>query len=155
MPLSREAIVEGLRRIASPDDVVTDEAVLRQSSVDNFRKLENIFGVYTRPLPAAVVMARSTKQVEAILRFADVFGIPASRTTGAGGASLGAAICAAVATGAYPDLEAAAAAMASERETFAPDPGHTATYGRVIGDVYTHIRTATDPILERSYPIFR
>jgi len=87
--------------------------------------------------------------------FADVFGIPASRTTGAGGASLGSAICAAVATGAYPDLEAAAAAMASERETFAPDPGHTATYGRVIGDVYTHIRTATDPILERSYPIFR
>ncbi len=70
MSLSREAIVEGLRRIASPDDVVTDEAVLRQSSVDNFRKLENIFGVYTRPLPAAVVMARSTQQVADILRFA-------------------------------------------------------------------------------------
>ena len=87
--------------------------------------------------------------------FADVFGIPASRTTSAGGASLGAAICAAVATGAYPDLEAAAAAMASERETFAPDPDHSAVYGRVIDDVYTHIRAATDPILERSYPIFR
>jgi sugar (pentulose or hexulose) kinase len=87
--------------------------------------------------------------------FADVFGIPASRTTGASGASLGSAICAAVATGAYPDLETAAAAMASERETFAPDPDHTAVYSRVIGDVYTHIHAATDPILERSYPIFR
>ncbi len=87
--------------------------------------------------------------------FADVFGIPASRTTGASGASLGAAICAAAATGAYPDLETAAAAMASERESFAPDLANTATYDRVIGDVYTHIHAATDPILERSYPIFR
>ena len=83
MSLSREAIVEGLRRIASPDDVVTDEAVLRQSSVDNFRKLENIFGVYTRPLPAAVVMARSTQQVAEILRFADENGVNVIPRTGA------------------------------------------------------------------------
>jgi alkyldihydroxyacetonephosphate synthase len=83
MPLSREAIVEGLRRIASSDDVVTDEAVLRQSSVDNFRKLENIFGVYTRPLPAAVVMARSTQQVAEILRFADENGVTVIPRTGA------------------------------------------------------------------------
>ncbi len=40
--------------------------------------------------------------------FADVFGIPASRSMGSGGASLGAAICAAVATGVYPDFETAA-----------------------------------------------
>ena len=43
--------------------------------------------------------------------FADVFGIPASRSVGGGGASLGAAICAAAATGVYPDIETAAARM--------------------------------------------
>ena len=48
--------------------------------------------------------------------FADVFGLPASRVDGAGGASLGAAICAAAAAGLYPDIESAAAAMAGERE---------------------------------------
>jgi len=82
MTLSREAIVEGLRRIVGPDDVITDETVLRQSSVDNFRKLENIFGVYTRPLPAAVVMPRSTAQVAELLRFADERGVNVIPRTG-------------------------------------------------------------------------
>jgi alkyldihydroxyacetonephosphate synthase len=71
MHLSREAIVEGLQRIVGTEDVITDEGVLTESSVDNFRKLENIFGVHTLPLPAAVVMARSTQLVAEILRFAD------------------------------------------------------------------------------------
>ena len=53
--------------------------------------------------------------------FADVFGLPATRSTGAAGASLGAAICAAAAAGIYPDIETAAARMTSERESFAPD----------------------------------
>jgi sugar (pentulose or hexulose) kinase len=87
--------------------------------------------------------------------FADVFGIPARRTIGASGASLGSAVCAAVATGAYRDFETAAATMAGERETFTPDLANTAMYARVIDEVYTHIRAATDPILQRSYPIFR
>ena len=87
--------------------------------------------------------------------FADVFGVPAARAIGASGASLGAAVCAAVATGAYPDFATAAATMAAGRETFAPDLANTATYRRVIDDVYTGIRAATDPVLERSFPIFR
>ncbi len=87
--------------------------------------------------------------------FADVFGIPAARATGPGGASLGAAMCAAVATGAYPDFASAAAAMASPRETFVPDAANTAVYARMLDEVYTGIRAATDPILERSFPIFR
>ena len=54
--------------------------------------------------------------------FADAFGLPASRSAGGGGASLGAAICAAAAAGLYPDIESAAAAMAGDRESFLPDP---------------------------------
>ena len=87
--------------------------------------------------------------------FADVFGIPASRSAdGGGGASLGAAICAATATGAYPDIETGAAAMTRHRESFAPNPVNTAVYRRMNETVYLSIRDATDGLLERSYPIF-
>ena len=46
---------------------------------------------------------------------ADVFGVPTARNVGGGGASLGAAICAAVATGVHADFDTAAALMAAER----------------------------------------
>ena len=82
MQVSREAIVEGLQRIVGAADVITDEAVLTASSVDNFRKLENIFGVHTMPLPAAVVMVRSTELVAAVLAFADEHGVNVVPRTG-------------------------------------------------------------------------
>ncbi len=87
--------------------------------------------------------------------FADVFGIPASRSVGAGGASLGAAICAAAATGLYADIETAAERMTNERESFAPDAATTEIYRRMNETVYQTIRDATDPILDRAHPIFR
>jgi sugar (pentulose or hexulose) kinase len=86
--------------------------------------------------------------------FADVFGIAASRSVGSGGASLGAAICAASAAGIYPDIETAATRMTKARESFAPDPANTAVYGLMHETVYHTIRDATDPLLQRAYPIF-
>ena len=83
MDLSRTALVESLQRIAGAENVITDETVLRESSIDNFRKLEHIFGVYTRPLPAAVVMARSTAKVAEILAFADEHRVNVIPRTGA------------------------------------------------------------------------
>src|SRR5689334_22486101 len=86
--------------------------------------------------------------------FADVFGVPATRSTGAAGASLGAAICAAAAAGVHPDIETAAARMTGERESFAPAAANTAIYERMNETVYQAIRAATDPLFERSFPIF-
>lgn len=86
--------------------------------------------------------------------FADVFGITASRCLEAGGASLGAAMCAAAAVGLHPDIETAVAAMAPARQSFVPDTGNTAVYARMNDTVYQHLRTATDPVYERAYPIF-
>jgi alkyldihydroxyacetonephosphate synthase len=83
MPLSRVAIVEGLQTIVGPEDVITDERILVESSVDNFRKLQNIFDVHTMPVPAAVVMARSTEKVAEILRFANSHGVNVIPRTGA------------------------------------------------------------------------
>ena len=86
--------------------------------------------------------------------FADAFGIPSSRATGPSGASLGAAICAAVATGVYPDFPTAVAQMEKPRQSFAPNPAHAEVYRRMNATVYRDIRHSTDPVLERSFPIF-
>ena len=86
--------------------------------------------------------------------FADAFGIPASRVVATGGASLGAAICAAVGTGAYPDFARAIDAMEKPRETFTPQASSAAIYQRMNAEVYETIRSATDPVLKRSFAIF-
>ena len=86
--------------------------------------------------------------------FADVFGIPSSRTVGNGGASLGAAICAAVATGVYPDFESGVDNMTKSREVFSPNPTDTALYRQMNEVVYRDIRNATDGVLTRSFRIF-
>ena len=86
--------------------------------------------------------------------FADAFGIPASRAVITGGASLGAAICVAVATGAYADFTTATARMEQPRESFAPRAANVAVYKRMNTGIYQGIHAATDPVLERSFPIF-
>ncbi len=43
MPVNRDAIVEHLQQILGSDSVFTDTPLLQQRSIDNFRKLQNIF----------------------------------------------------------------------------------------------------------------
>jgi sugar (pentulose or hexulose) kinase len=87
--------------------------------------------------------------------FADVFGIPACRGVGSGGASLGSAICAAAATGVYPDIESAAREMTHDRESFLPHEPNTTLYRQINQTVYQHIRLSTDKVLELSHPLFQ
>ena len=86
--------------------------------------------------------------------FADVFSIPASRSVDGGGAGLGAAMCAAVAAGLHPDIATAAAKMSKARESFVPDPANGEVYERMGQTVFHDIRSHTDALFERSYPIF-
>ena len=85
--------------------------------------------------------------------FADVFGLPAIRNEVNGAASLGAAICAAVATGAYDGFESAMSKMVRIRDKFEPIPEHTAIYRRMNNAVYPYITDYTDQILEKSYTL--
>ena len=82
MSLTREAIVEHLQQLLSAEQVVTDEQTLRERSIDNFRKLQHIFGVYTMPTPAAVVHVRSTEEVSQVLAFAQEHGVNVVARTG-------------------------------------------------------------------------
>jgi alkyldihydroxyacetonephosphate synthase len=71
MSLKREQIVEKLVELVSEDQVITDAEVLKESSVDRFRRFEAFHGVFQLPSPAAVVNVRSTKEVVAVLTFAN------------------------------------------------------------------------------------
>lgn len=82
MSLTRAEIVDGLARLVGREQVVTDEQVLRLSSVDRFRRYEELNGVFVLPPPAAVVNVRSADQVAAVLRFANQNGINVVPRTG-------------------------------------------------------------------------
>ncbi len=68
--LSRDTLVERLRSLVDPDDVITDEQALREASVDRFRKYTAVHGIFDGPIPAAIVRARSTEQVARVLELA-------------------------------------------------------------------------------------
>lgn len=83
MSLTRESIVNHLKEIVGPDRVNTDEEVLKKNSVDRFRKYADIHGVFTLPLPAAVVKLADTQQVSDVLAFMNKNGINGVPRTGA------------------------------------------------------------------------
>ncbi|AOT68900.1 FGGY-family carbohydrate kinase [Geosporobacter ferrireducens] len=86
--------------------------------------------------------------------FADVFGLSASRNVISGSASLGSAICVAVAMGVYDSYANAIDKMVKVRDTFDPNPENTVLYKRLNDAAYKKITEYTDEILKKSYPIF-
>jgi sugar (pentulose or hexulose) kinase len=86
--------------------------------------------------------------------FADVFGVPAHRNIVNGSASMGAAICAALALGVYKDRQEAIDHMVQRRDTFAPIEENVVLYDKINNEVYKDIIPATDDLLKRSHRIF-
>ncbi len=86
--------------------------------------------------------------------FADIFAVPALRNQVNGAASLGSAICAAVAVGVYPGFNEAIQAMVKVSDRFDPIPENSAVYRAMNEQVYKDITKSTDKILKNSYPIF-
>lgn len=82
MSLTREKIVEELVKICGADAVVTDLAVLQDASHDRFRKYEGYNGVFTNPLPAAVVYVKDKYEISEILRFANAYKVNVVPRTG-------------------------------------------------------------------------
>ncbi|WP_235842052.1 FAD-binding oxidoreductase [Neobacillus fumarioli] len=80
--LTRLEIVASMKKIVGEEHVITDEQVLKESSVDRYRKYEEYSGVFTRPIPAAVVKAQNTQQIAEVLRFCNENGINVIPRTG-------------------------------------------------------------------------
>jgi sugar (pentulose or hexulose) kinase len=85
--------------------------------------------------------------------FADVFGVPALRNKVNGAASVGSAICAAVALKVYPDFDEAAKQMVHIRDEFPPNSENHELYNKV-NEVYRDVTASTDGILKRTWEIF-
>ena len=64
-------IVEQLQDLTSGNQVITDEQTLKESSVDRFRRYEAYHGVYSQPIPAAIVKPKDKHQAAAIIEFAN------------------------------------------------------------------------------------
>lgn len=69
--LSREQIADRLSAIIGTEQVDTDDAALREASVDRFKKYTAVHGIFDGPFPAAIAYPRSTEEVASVLRFAD------------------------------------------------------------------------------------
>jgi alkyldihydroxyacetonephosphate synthase len=82
MTITREAIVDGLKKIVGEDRVITDAQVLKENSHDRYKKFETIFNVYSTPIPAAVVKLTDTKQVSDVLNFLNEHKINSVARTG-------------------------------------------------------------------------
>ncbi len=68
--LDRASILDRLSALLDPDDVITDAAVLREASVDRFKKYSAVHGIFDGPFPVAIVRPRSTEQVAQVLALA-------------------------------------------------------------------------------------
>jgi sugar (pentulose or hexulose) kinase len=109
---------------------------------NNTAAMERALGRRLSPVLVSGGGSRSDLMMQIV---ADVFDRPARRTTVNDAAGLGAAICAAVGHGIYPDWDQATAAMVSVGEEFTPDARAARAY-RKINKVYATLTTFTDPL---------
>lgn len=87
--------------------------------------------------------------------FADVFGVPAHRNVVNGSASMGAAICTALALGIYKNRQEAIEHMVKRRDTFTPILENVTLYQDINQNVYRKIASSTDELLKESHEIFK
>ncbi|HLK77399.1 MAG TPA: FGGY-family carbohydrate kinase [Streptosporangiaceae bacterium] len=109
---------------------------------NNTAAMEQALGGRLSPVLVSGGGSRSDLMVQIV---ADVFDRPARRTAVADAAGLGAAICAAVGHGIYPDWDLAAAAMVCAAGQFTPDARAVRAYQQV-NTVYAGLTAFTDPL---------
>lgn len=87
--------------------------------------------------------------------FSDVFGVPAHRNVINGSASLGAAICVALALDIYKNRQEAVEQMVHRKDTFIPDKRQSDLYHKINTEVYQHFARTTDDLLLKSHQILK
>jgi xylulokinase len=109
---------------------------------NNTAAMEKTLGCRLSPVLVSGGGSRSDVMMQVV---ADVFDRPARRTTVTDAAGLGAAICAAVGHGIYPDWDQATAAMVAVGDQFTPDAPAVRAYQQ-INQVYAGLTSFTDPL---------
>lgn len=83
--------------------------------------------------------------------FADMYGVKTVRTQVNGAAALGSAICAAVATGVYPDFEEAVKHMVKEKDEFVPNMENHNIYSKINTKAYRQLPEMIESTLKTVY----
>ncbi|NJQ05392.1 ribulokinase [Streptomyces lonarensis] len=108
---------------------------LLEATAFGTRVIVEAFATAGVPVTELVVAGGLTRNPLLMRIYADVLGMPLSVIRSAQGPALGAALHAAVAAGAHPDIRAAADAMgAVDRAVHRPDPAATRVYDRIFAE---------------------
>jgi xylulokinase len=109
---------------------------------NNTAAMEKALGCRLSPVLVSGGGSRSDLMMQIV---ADVFDRPARRTTVTDAAGLGAAICAAVGHGIYPDWDQATVAMVAVGDQFTPAAPAVRAYQQ-INKIYAGLTAFTDPL---------
>jgi L-ribulokinase len=131
-------LVVGLTLATRPEEIYR---ALLESTAFGTRKIIESFEAAGIPVTEFVVAGGLLKNRVLMQMYADVTRLPLSVIGSEQGPALGASMHAAVAAGAYPDIEAASSAMGRvERGVYQPDETRAAAYDRL----YEHYTTLHD-----------
>lgn len=104
-------------------------------------------------LEQAIISGGGSKGDVFMQIFSDVLGVPTKRNVVSGSASIGAAICVALALDIYPSREDAIEHMVQIKDTFTPITENVALYKELDEKVYRHIAVQVDALLQASHAI--
>ena len=125
-------LIVGQTLATRPED--TYRALLEATAFGT-RTIIETFNAAGVPVTEMVVVGGLVKNALLMQIYADVTGLPLSLGGSEQGPALGAAIHAAVAAGAYPDVPAAAAVMGSRIDNvYLPDPANSARYDEMYAE---------------------
>ena len=118
----------------------------------NFGLMEGLYGMekQSRQKITHLYLGGGGSRSDEICRItANMFGLPVSRIQTTESCSLGAAMCAFVARGAFASYEEAVSSMVRLRDTFPPDPAEHALYQSLYDEVFTRYSKTVMPLHRR------
>ncbi|MBO4260412.1 ribulokinase [Streptomyces griseorubiginosus] len=125
-------VIVGQTLSTRPEDVYR---ALLEATAFGTRTIIDAFASAAVPVKELIIAGGLTKNALLMQIYADVTRRPLSIIGSAQGPALGAAMHAAVAAGAYPDIQAAAASMGkAERGVYQPDPERALAYDRLYAE---------------------
>ncbi|WBO66180.1 ribulokinase [Streptomyces camelliae] len=143
-------LIVGQTLATRPEDVYR---ALLEATAFGTRTIVDAFETAGVPVKELIIAGGLTKNALLMQIYADVTRRPLSIIGSAQGPALGAAMHAAVAAGAYPDIRAAAQAMGKvERGVYLPDPDRAAAYERLYAEyrvLHDYFGRGTNDVMHR------
>ncbi|WP_328752619.1 ribulokinase [Streptomyces sp. NBC_00285] len=143
-------VIVGQTLSTRPEDIYR---ALLEATAFGTRTIIEAFEASGVPVGELIIAGGLTKNALLMQIYADVTRLPLSVIASAQGPALGAAMHAAVAAGAYPDIQACARSMGkAERGVYQPDPDRAAAYDRLYAEyqlLHDYFGRGTNQVMHR------